>query len=43
MYEDYTKLSSDELFIRCVIKGADRAAVAGWPDFRRIDYLRGEY
>lgn len=33
-------LSSDELFQRCVAAGADAAAVAGWPDVKRHEYLR---
>lgn len=31
---------SDELFNLCVQNGADRAAVAAWPDFKREEYLK---
>lgn len=31
---------SDSLFLECVRLSADRAAVAGWPDFRRAEFIR---
>lgn len=30
---------SELLFARCVQLGADRAAVAGWPDFKRRSFI----
>ena len=36
-------LTSDELFCGCVQLGADRAAVAGWPDHKRQSYIEGGY
>ena len=34
---------SDDLFQQCIERGADRAAVAGWPDFKREAFIRGEF
>ena len=30
---------SDDLFVECVKLGADRGAVAAWPDFRRREFI----
>ena len=33
------KTNSDSLFLQCVQLGADRAAVAGWPDNKRREFI----
>jgi hypothetical protein len=34
------ELTGDQLFYECVRLGADAGAVAGWPDFKRREYVR---